>query len=190
MSEQEKFLKGINLKEAGAWKELYRYFYGALCNYVTGIVADDNTAEDIVQECLVSVWKSELVFTEIKALSAYLYRSVYNNSLKYLRDKKTDTRRMYQWSSEQDDVEEFDFYRAAEEDMIRKLRVAISKLPDQRQNILLLSSEGFTVQEIADRLGISVNTVKTQKKRAYAFLKEQLKDGYVLLFWLEILDKK
>ena len=190
VSNQEKFLKGVNLKEAGAWKELYRFFYGALCNYATGIVSDDSIAEDIVQECLISVWKSELVFTEVKALSVYLYRAVYNNSLKYLRDKKTNDRRLSRWNSEQDETEEIFFYQAVEEEMIRKLRVAISKLPEQRQNILLLSSDGYSVQEIADRLGISVNTVKTQKKRAYVYLKEQLKDSYVLLFWLELLEKK
>ena len=190
MSNHEKFLKGINLKEAGAWKELYRYFYGALCNYASGIVADDAIAEDIVQECFISIWKSELVFTEIKALSVYLYRSVYNNSLKYIRDKKTDDPRLSRWNSEQEEVEEAYFYSAVEEEMIRKLRVAISRLPEQRQNILLLSSEGLSVQEIADQLGISINTVKTQKKRAYVYLKEQLKDSYVLLLWLEILNKK
>ncbi len=188
--DQGKFLKGVNLKEAGAWEELYRYFYGALCNYSTGIVADDNTAEDIVQECLISIWKSELVFTDMKALSVYLYRAVYNNSLKHLRDKKTNDQRLSRWNSEQEESEEIYFYRAVEEEMIRQLRVAISKLPDQRQKILLLSTEGLSVQEIADQLGISVNTVKTQKKRAYVYLKEQLKDSYVLLFWLEILEKK
>ena len=110
--------------------------------------------------------------------------------VKYLRDKKTNDRRLSRWNSEQEETEEIFFYQAIEEEMIRKLRVAISKLPEQRQNILLLSSDGYSVQEIADRLGISVNTVKTQKKRAYVYLKEQLKDSYVLLFWLEILEKK
>ncbi len=190
MVDKSNFLKGVNLKEAGAWKELYRYFYGALCNYASGIVTDDATAEDLVQECLISIWKSELVFTDVKALSVYLYRAVYNNSLKYLRDKKTNSQRLSQWNSEQDEVEETYFYRAVEEEMIRELRIAISKLPGQQQKILSLSSEGFSVQEVADKLNISVNTVKTQKKRAYVYLKEHLKDSYVLLFWLEILDKK
>lgn len=184
----EKFLKGVNLKEPSAWKELYRYFYGALCSYASRIVSDDTVAEDIVQECFISIWKSELIFTETKALSVYLYRSVHNNSLKYLRDKNTDNIRLHLWNADQDDVEEADFYPAVEEEMIRKLRVAISKLPEQRQAILLLSIEGQTVQEIADHLKISINTVKTQKKRAYAFLKEDLKDSYILLIWLDILN--
>ena len=76
---------------------------------------------------------------------------------------------------------------AAEEDVIRKLRAAIALLPDQRKTILQLSLEGYSVQEIALQLEISINTVKTQKKRAYSFLKENLKQYFSLLLLLEIL---
>ena len=53
--------------------------------------------------------------------------------------------------------------------------------------VLLLSIDGLTVQEIADQLNISINTVKTQKKRAYVFLKENLKQSLLLIYILEIL---
>ena len=114
MSSQEKFLKGINQKESDAWKELYRYFYGTLCNYTTKIVVDETVAEDIVQECFISIWNSSLHFQEMKALSVYLYRSVHNNALKYLRDKNVDNQRLQRWSKEQDDVEDVDFYQDVE----------------------------------------------------------------------------
>lgn len=187
MLNQEKFLKGVNQKESEAWEELYRYFYGALCNYTTGIVSDEAIAEDIVQECFITIWNSKLYFPEIKALSVYLYRSAHNNALKYLRDKNTDNRRLQKWSDEQEEVEEIDFYRAVEEEVIRNLHVMISQLPEQRRTILLLSIDGLTVQEIANQLDISINTVKTQKKRAYAYLKENLNQGLLLLFLLDIL---
>ena len=82
MPNQEKFLQGVNSKDPHAWKELYRSFYGALCNHAIGIVSDKTIAEDIVQECLVTIWKSSLHFQDVKILSSYLYRSVYNNTLK------------------------------------------------------------------------------------------------------------
>ena len=167
--------------------ELYRYFYGTLCNYTTKIVVDETVAEDIVQECFISIWNSSLHFQEMKALSVYLYRSVHNNALKYLRDKNVDNQRLQRWSKEQDDVEDVDFYQAVEEELIRKLHVVIDQLPEQRKNILLLSIDGLTVQEIADQLNISINTVKTQKKRAYVFLKENLKQSLLLIYILEIL---
>lgn len=187
MLSQEKFLKGVNQKNPKAWKELYHYFYGALCKHVTEIVKDSTVAEDIVQECLITIWSSTLYFPEIKALSVYLYRSVHNNALKHLRNQNTDNRRLREWNEEQEKVEEAYFYQAVEEELIRKLRTVISQLPSQRQTIVLLSIDGLTVQEIADQLNISTNTVKTQKKRAYAYLKEHLQAGFILLLIVNIL---
>ena len=183
----DKFIQGINNKDPRAWKELYRFYYGALCNYSSSIINETSVAEDIVQECLIMIWKSDLYFQDIKILSSYLYKSVYNNTLKYIRDKKVEDKRKSEWSSTQSEAEDDIFYMAAEEDVIRKLRAAIALLPDQRKTILQLSLEGFSVQEIALQLGISINTVKTQKKRAYSFLKENLKQYFSLLLLLEIL---
>ena len=173
MPNQEKFLQGVNSKDPHAWKELYRSFYGALCNHAIGIVSDKTIAEDIVQECFITIWNTSLYFPQVQALTAYLYRSVHNNALKYLRDKTTDDARLQKWYEEQEEVEDSYFYQAIEEELIRKLREKIVSLPEQRKTILLLN--------------ISVNTVKTQKKRAYAYLKKHLQGGYLILFILEIL---
>lgn len=83
------------------------------------LLVDETVAEDIVQECFISIWNSSLHFQEMKALSVYLYRSVHNNALKYLRDKNVDNQRLQRWSKEQDDVEDVDFYQAVEEELIR-----------------------------------------------------------------------
>ena len=187
MIKLDKFIQGINNKDPRAWKELYRFYYGALCNYSSSIINETSVAEDIVQECLIMIWKSDLNFQNIKILSSYLYKSVYNNTLKYIRDKKVEDKRKSEWSSTLSETEDDIFYMAAEEDVIRKLRAAIAILPDQRKTILQLSLEGYSVQEIALQLEISINTVKTQKKRAYSFLKENLKQYFSLLLLLGIL---
>ena len=187
MTKPDKFIQGINSKDPLAWKELYRFYYGALCNYSSSIINETNIAEDIVQECLVTIWKSSLHFQDVKILSSYLYRSVYNNTLKYIRDQKVEDRRKAEWSSVQAEEEDDVFYQAIEEDVIRKLRMVIALLPEQRQTILRLSIDGLSIQEIASQLGISANTVKTQKKRAYLFIKENLKEYFGLLLLLEIL---
>lgn len=187
MIKLDKFIQGINNKDPRAWKELYRFYYGALCNYSSSIINETSVAEDIVQECLIMIWKSDLNFQNIKILSSYLYKSVYNNTLKYIRDKKVEDKRKSEWSLTLSETEDDIFYMAAEEDVIRKLRAAIALLPDQRKTILQLSLEGYSVQEIALQLEISINTVKTQKKRAYSFLKENLKQYFSLLLLLGIL---
>ena len=74
------FIQGVNLKEDQAWKELYNYFYAPLCCYSARLIGDEDAAEDIVQGCLLRLWRSSLCFQDIKIITSYLYRSVYHAS--------------------------------------------------------------------------------------------------------------
>ena len=82
------FIQGVNLKEDQAWKELYNYFYAPLCCYSARLIGDEDAAEDIVQGCLLRLWRSSLCFQDIKIITSYLYRSVYHASLNFLRDRQ------------------------------------------------------------------------------------------------------
>ena len=58
--------------------------------------------------------------------------------------------------------------------MIAKFRSVLSELSDQQRQVMNLSLEGLKVREIAQLLEVSENTVKMQKKRAYAYLRERM----------------
>lgn len=186
--EQQQFLNGVNRKKPIAWKNLYKYFYAALCAYAERITGNSSASEDIVQECFISIWKSPIVFNEIKALKVYLFRSVYHNSLKYLRDAQVDNNRLKLWQEVQEEVSDEYFYQAVEEEVVRKLNAVIADLPLQQRKVLELSITGMTVQAIAEKLGMTANTVKTHKKRAYAYLKEHLQDLYIYFPLLFLVD--
>lgn len=184
MYNQQTFIKDINNKNVTAWRELYRDFYSSLCVASYNISKDTNCAEDIVQGCFINLWNSELIFTNVRPLKVYLYRSVYNNTLKYLRDREVDLRRLEGYRHEQESEEKL-FYQTVERELVRKLHNAIAELPVQRRKILEMSLEGLTVQKIAQELEISENTVKTQKKRAYVFLKKVLGSYLSLFFFIQ-----
>ena len=57
----------------------------------------------------------------------------------------------------------------------------IIRLPEQQRDILLRSMKGEKVKDMAEKLGVSENTIKTQKKRAYAFVREQLGDVWMVI---------
>ena len=61
-----------------------------------------------------------------------------------------------------------------EEEVFNQLHSEIKMLPDASQKIMILSLKGKKIKEIAQQLGISENTVKTQKKLAYAKLRTKL----------------
>ena len=107
---------------------------------------------------------------EIKSsLESYLYQMLRNSIIDYHRAKHDNTISFDQIPDIPDEAEVNDEQRYA------KLYTAISMLPEKRRQILELAIfESCTYQEIAEKLGITKNTVKTQMVRAYRFLKESL----------------
>ena len=182
LNEQE-ILRGVNQKDLKAWETLYASYYAALCSYADGIVKDSDTAQDIVQDTLIRIWNSDRTFPDNKELTWYLYRSTYNNALFHLRTQASRQNILRKMVAEEVELPDEQFALTVREELIRQLYVYIEDLPEERKKILLMSIQGHSGNEIADLLGISINTVKTQKNRGFKYLREKLKDS-VLLFLL------
>lgn len=182
LNEQE-ILRGVNQKDLKAWETLYASYYAALCSYADGIVKDSDTAQDIVQDTLIRIWNSDRTFPDIKELTWYLYRSTYNNALFHLRTQASRQNILRKMVAEEVELPDEQFALTVREELIRQLYVYIEDLPEERKKILLMSIQGHSGNEIADLLGISINTVKTQKNWGFKYLREKLKDS-VLLFLL------
>ncbi len=185
-------IQQINDKDYKAWERLYAHYYKALCSYSNTVVKDRSCAEDIVQDVLVRVWQSELRFVNSSELGAYLYKAVYNNSMAYVRNdgnRKGILNHLYEEEDrlrrEQLDCEDeanFEFLAGmVGEEVIRELYLSIQELPEDRRQIMLLAIEGRSGAEIAEMLGVSINTVKTQKYRSYKYLKKRLNKFYYIL---------
>ena len=104
---------------------------------------------------------------------SYIYKSLYNNSLIYIRNQKKKREILEKMRTEQEDHNED--YLFVKEELIRLLYLHIRDLPLMRRKILELSVQGFSSKEIGEKLGISINTVKVQKNRSIKFLRETLK---------------
>lgn len=177
MIKLDSILDGINSKDEHSWGMLYKICYASLCSYSEAIVADIDCAKDIVQDLMVTVWHSKLHFSTSKELLSYLYRSLYNNSLLYLRNKKNRERILGKIELKQMDDETLqnDFLMLTiQKEVIRLLYRYIEDLPRMRKKIIQLSINGFSGKEIAEKLGISVNTVKVQKNRSIRYLRDRL----------------
>ena len=165
---------GVNRKDEKMWGDFYDRFYTALCVYVSKILPVPDAVEDLVQDVFISVWEGKRTFSDIKELTNYLY----NNTLLYIRNNQIhDT--ILNSLAEEESVEDEDMIYAltVKEEIIRQLYCYIEELPSEQRRIILMRIEGHTWEEIAERLEISINTVKTQKTRSYKFLRERLGDS-------------
>ena len=182
--ECHEILKAVNQKDLKSWKTLYDFYYSALCSYANSIIKDSETAKDLVQDILIKIWDSNGHFKEVKDLTCFLYRAVYNNLLYHLRSLQVREKAFRRIAAEEQlefDDEQFAF--TVQEELIRQLYVYIDDLPKDRREIILLSLKGYSGNEIAETLGITINTVKKQKNRGFKYLREKLQDS-VWLFLL------
>lgn len=177
------FVEGVNRKKTGAWEQLYASYYSSLCSYTNRLIGDGGIAEDIVQEVLVAIWRSQKKFADARDLTLYLYRACYNNSLIYIRNQNIRRSHILKIAAEIPEDPDAHFAVTVQEELIRKLYIHIDELPAGSREIMKLSVCGMSGPEIAHQLGVSINTVKTQKSRGFKFLREKLKDS-VLIFLL------
>ena len=135
-------------------------------------------AKDIVQDTFFKLWTTPHKFSVTTDLRFYLYRSVQNQCLNYIRDKKVEDR----YRDRAEVVSEDFFYNTVlEEEIFIRLQQAIEELPEKYRKVINLNLEGLSDKEVALRLGISIDAVKQQKKRGKEQLKEKLNHPFLLL---------
>lgn len=173
-----RIVAGVNRKDEKVWGDFYDRFYAALCVYVAKMLPVPDAVEDLVQEVFISVWEGKRTFSDMKELTNYLYRACYNNALIYIRNNQIhDTILSSLAQDERGQDEDTIYAMTVKEEVIRQLYFYIEELPTEQRRIILMRIEGHTWEEIAELLGVSINTVKTQKSRSYKFLRDKLGDS-------------
>ena len=177
-------ISGLNNKEKEAWKILFERYYSALCNYVQHILKNEENAKDIVQEVFFNIWKSNRKFINERELTRYLYRACYNNTLIFLRNHNIHNNILEKIGAEQPVSTEELYAITIREEVLRQLYVHISNLSPEQRKVILLSIEGYSWEEIAQKLEVSVNTVKTHRSRAFKYLRSKMNNKiYLFLLW-------
>ena len=175
-------------KDLNIFESLYKEHFAYLSLVSFNITKDKDAAKDIAQDFFIYLWEKEDAVNFTVSFKAYATRAVKNLSLQYVEKSKTislDTTKVALPKQEEQIV-----YEKTEENKKSKIQTLVDKIPQARREIFVSHVvEGHSYAEIAEMYNISVNTVKTQMKRAYAFLREFEKTG-TLITVLYLLLKK
>ena len=147
-----------------------------ICWHYTG---NREAAEDCGQETMIRIWRSLESYRGDCALESWVYRIAANCCMDWLRKKKRDKSVSMEPLQEQGfdpaDPSPGTEDQVVAEDEHRRLREAITQLPDeQREALILTQLEKIPYEEAAQMLGVSEGTVKSRVNRAKARLKEIL----------------
>ena len=161
-------------------QKLFEEHHAILCLAAFGIVKDRDTAKDIVQDFFISYWQKGEGISLTVSFKAYAIGAVKNLSLLSLRSAKKEKTQLQDLKL-QDRVEQKTLDEAIKGNKLQRL---LDRLPESRRQIFMsFVVHGQSYSEIAEDNGISINTVKTQMKRAYAFLKSEATEDllYILV---------
>lgn len=175
-----------------AFTEIYHRYWKTLINTAYQRLRTPEACEEIVQEIFLTLFikRKELVITTsleawLKTALKYKVFNIYRSQQLYLQHLDEIIRRTDIAPMMPDEV-------VSLKEMKDRIRVAATKLPDKCRQVFVLSRfEHLSQQEIADRLNISVSTVKKHLTKALAtlrseFSEEHLGNTFLLLLILSI----
>ncbi len=166
---------------------MFEEYYPSLCYYAIRFIEDPQQVKDIVQNFFVKIWeKKGLRFDNPTALNSYLYTSIRNACLNHIRQEKLHDNIHQQIPTEQVSENEY-LQEQLENEVMQEIFGAIEDLPKKSKRVFRYSYlYGMSNNEIAEALGISINTVKTHKLKAKQQLKERLKNVFNIVVLLKM----
>ncbi|MCD6013649.1 MAG: polymerase sigma-70 factor [Flavipsychrobacter sp.] len=165
--------RNISADPAG-FENVFKTHFKNLHAYACTIIRNEADAEEIVQNVFYKLWEKKEQINIEQSIAGYLYRSVYNECLNYLKHAKVKENYRGAQIAATKDID-----NASDSLIIKELRVkienAIRELPEQCRAIFQMSRfEGLRYREIAGKLGISEKTVENQMGKALKTLRMKL----------------
>lgn len=185
MNEQagDEIVSEFNKGNERSFSSIFNTYYSSLCFFAEKMILDKQEAEDIVEESFVKLWRLHANFETMQNVKAFLYITTRNACINYIkqaeRTSKNQSELLYVLPQKEDHV----LAQITKAEVLREVHAAIESLPPQCRKIVRMSFvEGLKNQEIADKLNLSVNTVKNQKMRAISLLKIKLLSTNLVVF--------
>lgn len=175
-------IAGINEKNNRVFRAFFEKNFSSVVLFADKYVDDMAVAADIAQECFIRLWREKLTFESEDKVKGFLYIMAKRLALNELKHEAIVSR------YEQRKMLESEAYfrdNMIEEEVYAMVYKAIDGLAPQSRQVILLSLQELSNGEIADRLSISINSVKTLKQNAYKKLRGLLKDYFYLIVFIK-----
>jgi len=180
-------VKDLKNGDAKAMEEIVRRYSNKVYNLAYHLTRDNSAAEEIMQDVFLTVIAKINTLTNDAFFSTWLYRVTTNASYGFLRKEKKFTEQtvseedvdqeyaidyVYDWSTLPDDI-------LLSEESRKILQDSIDALPEAMRTVVIMKDvEGFSNEEIAQTMGLSVPAVKSRLHRGRLILRNELADYF------------
>ncbi len=165
----------LQLGDKDAFDFIFKEYYKNLVWFAFDFIQDKYIAEEFVQGVYVKLWEEREKIVIVTSLKAYLYKSVQNKCLDYIKHGKIKHRYEQMVQKKASDISSENAFFSFE--LKEKIDEAIEHLPAKTKEIFKLNRYGNKkYKEIAELLSISVKTVEAHIGKALSALRLELKD--------------
>ncbi len=165
-----------------AFELLYDRHGSAAFSLAYRMVGNRVTAEDIIQEAMLSIWRSRLRYDQTRgSVRTWVLGIVHNRAIDALRRSIVHDRRRETMDGveERHEARERTDVEVARREEARSIRSALDTLPEeQRRTIELAYFGGFSHSQIAELLHEPIGTVKGRMRLGLDKMRRQLSEGY------------
>lgn len=163
----------VSLLEHGDKKAitlLYDNYADALYGVIKKIITDDETAQDVLQESFIKIWRYSKKYDASKAkLFTWLYRIAYNTAIDKVRSQKNKNGNEVQ-------IDKSTVYKISADELnqdVLDMKKHLDSLDEKYQIVInALFFEGMTQQEASEELDIPLGTIKSRLKIGLRELKK------------------
>ncbi len=168
----------IKSGDENLFNQLFDDYYTSLCFFANRYLQDLDLSRSLVQEVFVNLWLKREKIDVSHSVKSYLYNSVKNKSIDYIRKEKKKIH-IHDFS---DDIIQSPFKDLVEEaELNDRINQSINELPEKCKEIFKLCRfEGLKYSQIAEQLNISLKTVEMQMGIALKKLRNKLSDNQML----------
>ena len=167
------------------FRRIYKDHSPSLRFFAAKYISALQSIDDIVQEAFISLWEHRHTMPEGGSIRAYLYSAVRFACMNILRHSRVKARFAASYKEEHDETF---LDNVQETEIFRALLSVFEELPPACKEVYTLSLGGMSHNEIAKKLGITVNTVKKHKNNANHFLRGRMKNMAEMLLIVQYIS--
>lgn len=165
-----------------AFTQAYSRYHKLLYVLAYRYLMNADMAEDVVQYVYTRLWEFRSELRVGISLKNYLFTMTKNHVLNLIRNENSAITKNYEIAQSVPTYEDNLIENLEKKELMSSFYKAVDMLPAQKRDICLMKvQEELTNQEIAERMNLSINTIKTHYSEALKLLRIYLNKMLIII---------
>lgn len=175
-STENELVQHLITGDANAFRDIYNAWHQKIFNFAFYLTKSKDLAEETVQEVFIKLWEKREALNPDTTLQSYLKKLSQNHIIDTFRKANTQKELQKKIFNNMAALHQVPADTLMQKQLEKAYMDAIDKLPPQKKIIYLMHrDEDLTYQEIAQRLGLSKNTVRNHMSEAIQSIRDHVR---------------